>query len=271
MERATPIPTLPPRSGAGRVVWTWVGLILAAGIVLSLALSTVGSLADQAIPSRQRVFTTPVQAVTVEVGRGSVTVERSAGPDTVVETSGTRGLTSPSDLERVSGRTLTIRSSCGWTFSNNRCSRDYVLKVPPSATLHINTGQGNVGVVGVDGALAVNSGEGDVTVRDGTGPLRATSGQGSVSADGLRSQDVYAESGQGDVDLGFLAPPRRVAANSGQGSVSIELPKGPDTYQIHDSSSEGTTTSTVNESSSSPRIIHATSGQGDVTVRYRAG
>ena len=98
-----PAVPLPERSPQARVLWTGAGLLVAVVIVLWLVLSTLGAIALQTIPSSQRVFTTRLTAVLVDVGTGSVTVERNSGPDTIVTSSGSRGLTWPTDEEHVSG------------------------------------------------------------------------------------------------------------------------------------------------------------------------
>jgi hypothetical protein len=50
---------------------------------------------------------------------------------------------------------------------NNRCNRDYVLRVLPTVTVNIHTGEGNIAVTGVDGAIMLHSSQGDVVVRGG--------------------------------------------------------------------------------------------------------
>jgi len=262
---------LPERSQQARVLWTGAGLFVAVVIVLWLVLGTLGSVAYQTIPSTERVFAGTLTAVTVDVGTGSVTVERNARPDTVVTTSGSRGLTWPTDEEHVSGSSLTIRSRCRQPFFGDHCNRNYVLHVEPTTSLTVTTGEGTIDVDGIDGALALNSGQGDVAIAGGSGAVRVFTGEGNVSGTALRAQRVFAQSGQGDVDLGFATPPARVTASSGEGNVTIGLPNGPTFYRVHVSSGEGITTNGVAESPSSPRVIDGSSGQGDVAVGYGTG
>jgi hypothetical protein len=230
--------------------------------------SLVGSVSYLALPARHRVFAAPLRAVTVRVDIGSVTIERATGAGTVVDTTGARGLTTPSDHEHVSGATLVISSTCGETFFNNRCRRNYVVHAAPTVSVTVTSGEGNVETDHIDGALDLHSGQGDVTVRGATGSLRATSSQGGVEAHDLRSPTVVAQSDQGAVGLGFLAPPRRATASSAQGSVVVVLPRGPSSYQVRVDSGEGAVTNSVNTNPTSARVIRASSDQGDVTVRY---
>jgi hypothetical protein len=252
------------------MAWTIAGLFLAIAIVAGLALSIVGSIAYQRLASRQRLFTTPITAVTVEVGSGEITVERSAGVDTVVTTSGVHGLTDPTDEEHVVGRTLVIRSSCGSVPFNDRCSRNYVLHLRPGVVVTADSGQGDVSVAGMDGSLSVHSGQGDVTITGGSDTLQASSGQGNVTVSRSTATSVAVHSDQGDVAVDLTASPRRVTATSGQGNVTVDLPRGPNSYQVHASSDQGNVSDTVDSNPTSARVVNASSDQGDVTVGYRS-
>jgi Putative adhesin len=268
---ADPASSPPVRSSRTRLAWTGVGLAVAVVVVAALVLTGVGNVAYQTIPTRQRVFSTPLTAVNVDVGTGSVTVQPRSGPGAVVTTSGTFGVTSPTDVERVTGSTLAIRSECGSVFFDNRCDRNYVLQVQSSVSVRIDTGEGDIDVDGLSGVLAVHSGQGDIAVSGGGRSIRATTGQGNISASGVGAQDLFVQSGQGDIDLDFKTPPTRVAATSGQGNVTVELPRGPVTYQVNASSGQGSISTPVAENPLSRHVLMVNSGQGDVTVRYRSG
>jgi hypothetical protein len=265
----TVAPAPPRRSAGARSAWTLVGLFLAAAVVIAGALSAVSNVAYQKIPARQRSFTASVTAVSIDVGSGSVTVERSSGTRTLVRTWGSSGLRTPTDKERVSGGSLVIRSDCPSVLGNdNNCNRNYVVRVRPAASVTIDTGQGNVVVTAIAGPVSLHTGQGDVSVTDEVGALRATTGQGNVSVAGLRARRVTVASGEGDVHVGLTTAPTRVAASSSQGNVTVELPRGSASYRVHASSGQGTVSNTVASSGVSRRTIQATSSQGDVTVGY---
>ena len=141
----------PARSPRARVAWTFTGMAIAIALVTTSALSIVGSVAYQPLVSKQRVFTGRISAVTVDVSSGEIVIERTAGINTVVTTTGVHGLTSPTDEERVVGRTLTIRSSCGSTPFNDRCRRNYVLHVQPGVALTADSAQGDVNITDMEG------------------------------------------------------------------------------------------------------------------------
>jgi len=269
--QGTPVLVPPPRSPRARIAWTVVGLILVGALVPAFALSMIGSAAYQPLPSVQRVFTAPITAVTLQVSSGDLTIERVTGADTVVSTSGVHGLTYPTDAEQVVGHTLVIRSSCGTTIFNDRCTRNYVVHVASDVAVTATSGQGNVTVTGTNKVISGHSDQGDVTITGGSGTVQASSGQGDVTIMRSSATSVSAISGQGDVVLGFISSPNRVTVSSGQGDVTVELPKGPNSYQVHSSSGQGNVSNDVNDDPASDRIIDATSGQGDVTIRYRSG
>jgi hypothetical protein len=68
-----------------------------------------------------------------------------------------------------------------------------------------------------------------------------------------------------------MAPPTRVSAISGQGGVTVELPRGRTSYQVQATSGQGSVTNSVGDNPASARVIDASSGQGDVTVDYGSG
>jgi hypothetical protein len=260
--------TPPVRSAGAKVVWTVLGLVVAIGLTGAVVFGTVIDTAYQKVPVRQHLFTSALSAVSVRVGTGSVTIEPATGSRTVVTTWGTRGLSWPTDRERVSGRSLVVSSTCG-SFSINNCTRNYVIHIQPEVSVTIDSGQGTIVVDAVRGPLTLNSGDGNVSVRDGDGVVRATTGQGNISLSGQRADTVDVGSGQGDGDLGLAAAPARVTASSSQGNVTVQLPRGSVSYRVHASTDQGVVSNTVAQNPASHRDVRATSDQGDVTVRYR--
>ena len=267
-EEQTGVP--PTRSARARIIWTVVGLLLVAAIVPAVALSMIGSTAYEQLSPRQRVYTTPISQVTVEVSSGDITVEPGTGTETMVTTSGVHGLTYPTDEEQLVGHTLVIRSSCGARIFNDRCNRNYVLHLPSEAAVTASSGEGNVNVADIGGAVSAHSDQGDVMIAGGSDTVQASSGQGSVAVTRSDASSVSVQSGQGDVTVDLLSSPERVSATSGQGDVTVELPKGPNSYQVKATSGEGSVSDGVDINPASDRVINASSGQGDVTVAYRS-
>ncbi len=262
----------PARSPVARKAWVFVGLVFALVMVAALTGSVVGSVAYQPVALHHRKFTAPITAVSVHVTSGDISIEPSTDADTEVATSGVHGLTYPTDQERVVGHTLFITSSCGSSVPfNNRCSRDYVLRLQPHVGVIVHSEQGSINVRGLDGPLSVHSDQGDVTIAGGSNTLVASSGQGDVTVSRSRATSLSVHSGQGDVFIDLMAPPTRVSAISGQGGVTVELPRGRTSYQVQATSGQGSVTNSVGDNPASARVIDASSGQGDVTVDYGSG
>ncbi len=258
---------LPVRSARARTAWTSTGVILAILLIVALALSTVQDIAYVAIPPSQRTFTQTLSAIDIHLYNGSVTIEHAHGRDTVVENSGSRGFAKPTDVERVVGHTLSITSTCAFHFVNF-CTRNYVVHVPNSVLITVVTGQGNVTVARINGSVSIDTGQGDVTVLGARGSAKVTTGQGSVTMRDIAAPHVNASSGQGDLAIDLVTPPTSLTASTAQGGIDIEVPRGSDSYRVRETSAQGSVNDYVNESPTSLRVIHASSGQGDVTVRY---
>lgn len=258
---------VPSRLAHGGSWWRAFGFTLAVLLILALALSTVSDIAYFPIPSHQRIFAQHVTALNIQLDSGSITIERTSGHDIVVENSGARGLTTPTNHERVTGHILSIRSSCTPRIFNF-CQRNYVIRVPNSVTITADTGQAGITVSGIDSSMSLETSQGDVSVVGAKGSVRVSTGQGEVMLSRIDASSVSASSGQGDVTVNFTSPPTSVTATSSQGGVTVGLPDGPATYHVKATSSQGSVTDTVNESPSSSRAIHASSGQGNVVVRY---
>jgi hypothetical protein len=252
---------------ARRAAWTAFGLAFAAVLVVAIAGSLIGAAAYQSIPSTHRVFSIAIDAVHVDVD-GAVTIESGHTRGAVVESSGARGLSAPSDVEGVTAGTLEVRSSCPLRFFENHCARNYNLRVPPDVTVVVDTDSGDVMADGMRGPLTLHSGQGDIVIDGAAGRVHVSSGQGDVSATGLNAPNAVAVSGQGDVRLEFRLAPRSVTATSGQGDVTIDLPRGAVAYQVHTSSGQGDVRNNVSENPASRRIVRANSGQGNVSVAY---
>jgi Putative adhesin len=278
-------PSVPKRIGSA---WLVVGAVLAAVLVLVGAYTIVTNLAYRRLSPSVRTFRSPVRVLDVDVDSGSVVVEPWSGVGASVTSTVTQGTTSPSNVEAVAGGMLRINSSCGASYlGDDRCKLDVMVRVPAvtkvtvetedgdirangvTGSLALHSDQGDVTVIGARGRLDLSSGQGDVTVIGARGRLALHSDQGEVDASRLTSAFVTATSGQGDVNVAFAAAPGDVLATSAQGSVSVDLPKGPTAYRILASSSQGSvSTGAVHSDSTSRRVVTATSGQGDVSVRY---
>jgi hypothetical protein len=99
-------------------------------------------------------------------------------------------------------------------------------------------------------------------------PLHLTTGSGDVTTVAVRSSNVQANSGDGDLRLDFAATPTQVNAQTGSGDVTVTVPPGA-TYVVAADADNGTPTVEVTRDPGAPRSITAQSGNGDVTIEYR--
>lgn len=296
-----------PLDVRGRRAWTAVGLVLAlvaVGIWTGRIITRQFLDSYATLPVQVRSFPGPVRTVDLSVREGTVLVERAPASATSVRTFGTRTVRTPTDREVLRSGTLHITSSCGArTSAANMCRRDYVVRVPGSTAVVADVGTGDLQIYGVaglvrgtvatgsasvtstSGRVQVTADTGQINVADARGPVtlhdvngsigiagastRVTmsSDTGSLFATELSGAVVTATSGNGPVTLTFRAPPQHVTAASQTGDVTVVLPAGGPSYQLDLSSRTGTVTSGVTSDPTSTRTVHATSDNGNVTVR----
>jgi Putative adhesin len=264
-----------PRRRGG---WLGVGLLLAVVMIAFGSTDVVSLLAHEPF-DRSRVWAGPVRSLDLSVGDGSVTVVGAERTGAVVDATGNQGLEKPSDNESLTDGRLSIRSSCRLgrdhllrgallNSGDTWCNLNYRITVPYGTAVTAHSGDGDVKVSGLTGALNLSSGDGDVLVAGGDGTLRLSSGDGDVHVSGSHSRQVTATSGDGDIDVELLTVPTQVTAHSGDGDVAVTVPPGPDLYQVTAHSGDGGQTTAVRTAPTSAHRIVATSGDGDVSVAY---
>jgi hypothetical protein len=258
--------TTPDHRGA-RVVFVVVGGPLTAFLIIVGALALTGTLARQS-ESTQIAFAETVDHVKIELTHGSVTLRAGELNHVSGERVLTRGLQNPSVSERVEGRTLIIESRC-FPLGNTWCDVSYVLDIPRAADVEVSTVVGSIRTSNIDGSADLRSATGSITVEDVSGALRLGSGAGSINGTGVRSTQVRASTGAGSVELAFVAPPQRVEAEAGAGSVDIELPRDGTAYRIDDTSNpDGDARLAVTTDPTSEHVLVLESGAGSVSVHY---
>src|SRR6185437_9312601 len=211
-------PPPPPRSPAARGAWTAVGLAVAVGAIgvwVPLFVINQFSTSHAPLPPTRQVITTDVSAVTVERGSGS---------GAVVTSSGYRGQRTPTNHVRVSGHTLTVRSSCASGLRLGWCTRNYVLEVPARTAVTAHLGTGAVEVSGVDGPLDLQRDDGSHRVTRTTRAVHASSGTGRVT---VKHVDGAVDAASQDGEVQVAKASETVRATSGTGSVTLSGLTGP--------------------------------------------
>jgi DUF4097 and DUF4098 domain-containing protein YvlB len=98
--------------------------------------------------------------------------------------------------------------------------------------------------------------------------VRLSDGSGDIFVTGLAGTVVTSQNDSGDITLTFTKAPQRVDVTDGSGDITLVLPSGPATYQVHAHSASGDVSDTVNNRASSPNKIIASDGSGDITISY---
>jgi hypothetical protein len=266
----------------------WV--VLALGLPVVLALIGAGSysavaLADQA---SYRVH------VSVAAGRGQarVTIDNAdatvrPGPGGRISVSGTLSgsLARPSFSWRPMVSGLSLHSRC-WAWAGF-CALEYDITAPAGLPLTVSDDSGNLTVSGFAGYVTLSAGSGDldasrlagtVSLSNGSGNITASgldggsvelsNGSGNIVINGLAAADVVGDDGSGNITLTFTRIPRRVDVADASGDITLVLPRGPAYYHVEASSESGSTSVSVNRRLSSPYVITASSGSGNVTISY---
>lgn len=109
---------------------------------------------------------------------------------------------------------------------------------------------------------------GDLELYDLFGDLDARLGSGDLTAAGLFARAVSIETGSGDVELNFAAPPEWVSITTGSGDVEIALP-GSGWNLLLQTGSGDVEVDPGMRGDSGERRIRITTGSGDIRVRSR--
>lgn len=249
-------PPPPPRGPGGpRRGWPWWAVLLtvigAALVLAAVAVAVVLALAASATQEDSgRIEAGDVRRVEITAEVGSVTLD-AAGSDTTVVTGEWRVRTAfgRGEVESdVADGVLRVRHECPEP-SFGRCQLDLDLDLPPDTDVRVRMGAGEVLARGLSGEADVRSDAGSVRLAD------------------LTTGRVRAEVGVGDVDLGFVEPPRDVVARADVGDVEVRVPDDDTVYAVTTSSDIGDDSAQVRSDPAAARSIVATVEVGDARVR----
>lgn len=235
---------------------------LAAGLLLTGC--SFGSLATGGPGKKASADTTVAAAVTaVEVsdtGSGSIEVVAGSGPGvTVRRTVHYRGDTVPEPAQRLSGGVLTLTNGA----CSGRCSVDYRLEVPASATVSAHSASGRVTVAGV-AAADITTSSGSVRADRIAGPLKVRTSSGSIAAEELAGPGADARSDSGDIRLAFAKAPASVAVETGSGDAKVKVPAAP--YALDASTTSGGREIAVPADPSATARLAVRTSSGDIAI-----
>lgn len=211
---------------------------------------------------------------------------RPSGDGVVVERRLHWNRAKPVIHEAWQGDTLTVTAECPGSQMIRECTVDYIVDLPPSASVDIGVSSGDIRLEGMAGGAQVTTSSGDITLKDIAGEARLSSTSGDIQVRGLAgdSLDVRATSGDlaltglsvktvkasatsGDIDAAFTAAPTTVDATSTSGDMTITMPRSEMAYKVRMQTSSGDTDSDIGNTESGPGSISVRATSGDVAIR----
>ena len=268
----------------------WAVLVVAVPVALALigwtGFSIVSLLAKGSYP-----FSSVVQVhngqVNENLNLGNITLRQVSGGAARVTGTVQYGLFRPGLTERALGGASALGVNCDGV--NDNCDVNATLDVPARTAVTLASDGGNIAVSGfagnltlsadggnmtvgnVTGHVALDTGGGDLNGNGLTGDLTVSTEGGNVNANAVISQQVYVQSGGGEVTLAFTQPPQNLQVISEGGNVNLVLPNGGTTYDISAHAQGGNLNIPSGlASAASHHTLAVTSGGGDITIS-RAG
>jgi hypothetical protein len=248
------------------MAWLAGGSLFSVAMLAWVTLQGVSALAHERRHTHT-VITTPITAVNVSSGAGSVHIEGTTDSTVTIDASISDGLFPPSHHETVQGDRLMVSSHCQ-NVVNSFCKVDYTIRVPQATAINVHSAGGAISISSITGRLSLSSSGGGVHVTGGSGDMRLRSSGGSISAIGITSSTVDADSSGGGIHLTFQQSPTNVKVSSSGGGVHVELPGTSDGYAVDAKSSGGSTHNDVRTDPASARVIRARSSGGGVRINY---
>jgi Putative adhesin len=207
------------------------------------------------------------QRAGVAIDNANASVHPGAGSRIVVDGMLRGSLARPAFSWRPTAAGLALRSSCRLGFIGS-CTMAYDIAVPGRVPVTVTDATGDLTVTALRGEITLSDGSGDITASGLTGSVSLSDDSGDITVTGLAGTDVTGAEGSGDIALEFTRVPRRVDVTAETGDITLILPRGPTAYQVHASSASGDVSDGLNQQPSSPCVIVASSGSGDVSIGY---
>lgn len=188
-----------------------------------------------------------VARLQVSADYGSISLTGTDDDAVTVTRSIYREPVEPTETVRHNGDLLHIESECPDAEPTEPCRIDYEISVPRGTEVEIGSASGDVGTDGLTGPQAVQSVSGDVRVT------------------GAGGDPVTAGSTSGDIQIDVTDAPRRLAARSVSGSVSVIVPAG--SYRVDADTVSGDIDIDVPTDPSAEAGLELQSTSGDIQVR----
>jgi hypothetical protein len=233
--------------------------------VLGLSVLALLSACDLGPPDRYEEFTLDgvgLRTVKVVAGMGDITIEGDPDAVEVTVVAGIHGDGTEPRHSRV-GDVLELSQACdGW----GTCAIDWKVVLPAATVALLETGSGDITVVGLAGDVHARTGSGDITLADiDARSVDVETGSGDVHGEGLRCAELRGETGSGELALELLARPRSVDLETGSGDATLTLPGGD--YRLDLATGSGDIDlAGVRDDAGSDATLRVHTGSGDIVV-----
>ena len=148
------------------------------------------------------------------------------------------------------------------------CDADVELQIPTDLTLTVDGTNGDVVLSDVDADVTVSTASGSVFARGSAGMLRVDTRFGDVKISDATANAVDVNSTFGEITVESRTAPGSVKARNVIGDITIGLPPA-DSYAVDAASEKGEVMVDVINDPRSPKLVSATSEEGQVEVRAR--
>lgn len=208
----------------------------------------------------------PLTRIVTNLDIGDVVVNPGTSGTAHVEAEAQWSATRPTVTFRQEGSTLYIDAAC--EERDTSCRVDITLTAPPGVAIEVSGVETTITATGQRGAATLRTGQGDVLVEDMSGALTLASREGEIRGNALRTAIARADTLDGAVNLVFAAGADDVSITTVAGDVLLTVPRVP--YRV-DAETEGKLSIGVTQSSTSTttKKLYVHSGTGDITIRPR--
>ena len=247
------------------------GVVVAAVLLVVVVIGTgavqLFSQVARGTVESSRVLRPLAERLTVDSAIGDVTVVPSTDGQVHVHTVVRHGLGQPVLVQESTPSGVRLDVDCNEMLPSH-CDVTSTVELPPAFELVVNGTAGDVTARGLTGPIRVDREGGDIALFDTTGPVDVTTTWGEITARGMRSDTVRAESRTGDVRLELLDPPQTVQVNAQAGEVDVEVPAEAD-YRVSVWTRWGEESVGVPVDPASPRMITVDGDSGDIRLHTR--
>lgn len=250
-------------------LWLGIGSLLTVAAVGFGTIQTVSALAHDEHTETATFAADGVTLLDVENDTGSVEVTGGDVDEITVVSEISDGLFATSHRVEVAGSTLVVRSGCPQL--STWCEVDHRIVVPADLDVVVSVDNGRLTVRDLAGDVEADGDNGRIELVRLSGDVVAETDNGRLTATGLRSASVHADSDNGSVSVTFAEPPSAVTATTDNGSVEVIVPETDDAYRADVSTDHGSRDVGIRTDPDGDRSIVAETNNGSVTVRYPSG